>query len=80
MGGLASAGWITVRLWEGLPVANEVFTGHNDVVFALAFHPGGNLLASGQGHVIRLWELSALGQEESVPAAGVQRVTATLRA
>lgn len=57
-------GDFSVRVWDvALSKCETILTGHTDEVFALAFHPDGQRLASaGRDRAIWLWDL-ATGQE-----------------
>lgn len=57
----------TVRIWDVATGDEEdVFRGHTDVVNALAIH--GDLLASGGGDGIRLWNLSSRAPNNVIPS------------
>ena len=59
-----AGGDATVRVWDwaaGREVA--VFRGHEDRVLGVAFHPGGERLASGSGDgTVRVWALPRRGE------------------
>lgn len=54
---LAVASSIGIWLYDGSDgVELDLFTGHSHKLYAIAFSPNGDLLASGGGGEIRLWD------------------------
>jgi WD40 repeat protein len=67
----------TVRLWNpGVDQEEATLTGHRDRVWALAFSPDGNLLATGSPDgTVRLWRAASLAETDAPPGASVARAS-----